>query len=97
MAVRAFAQIRQYFTRANQSPLERRLVLKLDFFILTFCCLAYFTNYLDRASITQAYVSGMKEDLGFHGAQLTTVQTIYAMGYLMLVEKPLDYYRDNLL
>ncbi|KAL4961195.1 major facilitator superfamily domain-containing protein [Aspergillus stella-maris] len=81
--MKALAQIRQYFTKANQTPLERKLVLKLDFFILTFCCLAYFTNYLDRASVTQAYVSGMREDLGFEGAQLTTVTTLYAVGYLI--------------
>ena len=43
MTMKTFIQIRQYFTRANQSSLEKRLVLKLDFFILTFCCLAYFT------------------------------------------------------
>ncbi|KAL4908786.1 hypothetical protein BDW74DRAFT_165540 [Aspergillus multicolor] len=81
--MKALTQLRQYFTKANQSPLERKLVLKLDFFILTFCCLAYFTNYLDRASITQVYVSGMREDLGFQGAQLTTVTTLYAVGYLI--------------
>lgn len=40
-------------------------------------------NYLDRASITQAYVSGMREDLGFKGAQLTVVTTLYATAYLM--------------
>ncbi|KAL4783649.1 major facilitator superfamily domain-containing protein [Aspergillus varians] len=81
--MKALTQVKQYFTKANQTPLERKLVLKLDFFILTFCCLAYFTNYLDRASVTQAYVSGMKEDLGFKGAQLTTVTTLYAVGYLI--------------
>lgn len=43
-------------------------------------------NYLDRASITQAYVSGMREDLGFKGAQLTEVTTLYATAYLMSVD-----------
>jgi hypothetical protein len=30
-----------------------------------------------------SYVSGMKENLGFEGAQLTVVTTMYAIGYLM--------------
>ncbi|GKT69011.1 pantothenate transporter liz1 [Colletotrichum tofieldiae] len=76
------SDLRQHFKGASSTQ-EKRLVLKLDFFILTFCCLAYFMNYLDRASITQAYVSGMKEDLGFEGAQLTEVTTLYATAYLI--------------
>ncbi|KAK7747575.1 hypothetical protein SLS62_009074 [Diatrype stigma] len=72
-----------YFRGEVASPLEKRLVFKMDFFILTFCCLAYFMNYLDRASITQAYVSGMKEQLGFEGAQLTIITTLYSVGYLI--------------
>ncbi|KAI1447060.1 retrograde regulation protein 2 [Annulohypoxylon stygium] len=79
----AFSKISEYFRGEPTSPLERRLVFKMDFFILTFCCLAYFMNYLDRASVSQAYVSGMKEDLHFQGAQLTEVTTIYSVGYLI--------------
>ncbi|GJC86389.1 pantothenate transporter liz1 [Colletotrichum liriopes] len=71
------SDLRQHFKGAPSTQ-EKRLVLKLDFFILTFCCLAYFI-------ITQAYVSGMKEDLGFEGAQLTEVTTLYATAYLMSV------------
>lgn len=40
-------------------------------------------NYLDRQNLSQAYVSGMKEELGFRGNQLTVVNTIYSVGYLM--------------
>lgn len=40
------------------APGERKLVQKLDFFILTFCCLMYFLNYLDRSNLNNAYVSG---------------------------------------
>lgn len=40
-------------------------------------------NYLDRASVGQAYVSGMKEDLHFKGAELTVVNTLYSVGYLV--------------
>jgi len=28
---------------------ERKLVQKIDFFILTFCCLSYFVNYVSMS------------------------------------------------
>lgn len=42
---------------------EKRFLLKLDFFLLTYACLAYFSKSLDQANIANAYVSGMKEAL----------------------------------
>ena len=39
------ARLREYFRRGHQQA-ERRLIRKLDFFILTFCCLSYFMNYV---------------------------------------------------
>lgn len=54
---------------------ERRLIVKLDFFILSFCCLMYWVNYLDRANLNNAYVSGMKEDLKFKGTELNIINT----------------------
>lgn len=39
--------LRDYFLPASQTnPAERKLVRKVDFFILTFCCLSYFLNYV---------------------------------------------------
>ena len=51
-----------------------------DFFILTFCCLSYFTNYLDRSNMANAYVSGMKEELGFKGNQYNQINTVFTVG-----------------
>jgi hypothetical protein len=51
-----------------------------DFFILTFCCLSYFTNYLDRSNLANAYVSGMKEELGFKGNQYNQINTVFTVG-----------------
>lgn len=39
------SKLREYF-KAEYRPGERALVQKVDFFILTFCCLAYFMNYV---------------------------------------------------
>jgi len=41
----------QYLRGEQNAPGERKLVQKLDFFILTFCCLMYFVNYLDRTNL----------------------------------------------
>lgn len=43
----AFKRLREYFSVAYQ-PGERLLVQKIDFFILTFCCVSYFMNYVSH-------------------------------------------------
>lgn len=42
----------------------------------------YFTNYLDRSNLANAYVSGMKEDLGFVGNQYNLINTVFTVGYV---------------
>ena len=71
----------QYLRGDQNAPGERKLVQKLDFFILTFCCLMYFLNYLDRSNLNNAYVSGMREELSFHGNQLNQINTVFTVGY----------------
>ncbi|EKG12073.1 hypothetical protein MPH_10784 [Macrophomina phaseolina MS6] len=39
------AKLRAYFSPSQSTKEERKLVQKIDFFILTFCCLSYFCNY----------------------------------------------------
>ncbi|KAK4225262.1 pantothenate transporter liz1 [Podospora fimiseda] len=73
----------KYFHRGNKLPGESFLVFKIDFFILTFCCLSYLLNYLDRSNLANAYVSGMKEDLDFKGDQLTQINTCFTVGYIL--------------
>ncbi|KAL2858550.1 MFS general substrate transporter [Aspergillus pseudoustus] len=62
---------------------ERWLIVKLDIFILSFCCLMYWVNYLDRMNLNNAYVSGMEQDLGFRGNQLNVINTIFYGGYVL--------------
>ncbi|KAI0548107.1 major facilitator superfamily domain-containing protein [Xylaria curta] len=80
MAVRT--RLREYF-HTDYKPGEKKLVRKIDFFILTFCCLSYFTNYLDRSNLNNAYVSGMREELHFVGDQLNQVQAAFTAGYVV--------------
>lgn len=39
-------KLKKYVRPGEGAPGERALVQKLDFFILTFCCLMYFLNYV---------------------------------------------------
>ncbi|KAI2630839.1 MFS general substrate transporter [Hypoxylon sp. NC1633] len=82
MASTSRSRLQEYFHTEHQ-PGERKLVRKIDFFILTFCCLSYFTNYLDRSNLANAYVSGMKEDLGFVGDQFNQINTCFTVGYVI--------------
>ncbi|KAI1207759.1 putative pantothenate transporter [Annulohypoxylon truncatum] len=64
---------------------ERRLILKLDLSILIFGCLSFFTKYLDQQSITNAYVSGMKEELGLYGDQLNYITATFWASYCIFM------------
>ncbi|KAL2702049.1 hypothetical protein AAEP93_006347 [Penicillium crustosum] len=67
----------------DKSPEERRLLFKLDLAILTFASLGYFIKYLDQININNAFVSGMKEDLGMYGNELNYMQTCWTIGYVI--------------
>lgn len=67
----------------DRSPEERRFLFKLDAVILTFASLGYFIKYLDQVNISNAYVSGMKEDLNMYGNQLNIMTTTWTVGYVI--------------
>lgn len=64
-------------------PKEAKLLLKMDWFILSFACLLYWVNYLDRLNLTNAYVSGMREEIGLHGNQFNIINTLFTVGYVI--------------
>ncbi|CAK7213579.1 hypothetical protein SBRCBS47491_001853 [Sporothrix bragantina] len=69
----------------DDGPAERRLVRKLDFSILAFACVGFWALYIDRSVYTNAYVSGMKEDLGFVGNQFVQINSIFLIGYAVSI------------
>ncbi|KAK2769603.1 DszA family Xenobiotic compound monooxygenase [Colletotrichum kahawae] len=62
---------------------EKRLVQRLDLFVLSWATFGYFVRLLDSSNITNAYVSGMKEDLNLEGNQYNLLQTFFTCGYLV--------------
>ncbi|KAF4122359.1 MFS transporter, ACS family, pantothenate transporter [Geosmithia morbida] len=73
---------------------ERRFLFKLDAAILTFASLGYFIKNLDQINVNNAYVSGMKEDMGMHGNELNYMQTLWTIGYV-LGEVPRQVFLTN--
>ncbi|KAL4767757.1 major facilitator superfamily domain-containing protein [Aspergillus nidulans var. acristatus] len=77
------SKIATYIKGHETVPGEAKLLRKLDAVILSFCCLCYFVNYLDRTNLNNAYVSGMREELNFQGNQLNQINTIFTVGYIV--------------
>ncbi|KAJ8142355.1 hypothetical protein OY671_004499 [Metschnikowia pulcherrima] len=69
--------------KTASNPAEAKLVRKIDWFVLSFCCLLYWVNYLDRLNLSNAYVSGMKEDLKMKGDEFNLINTVFSIGYIV--------------
>ncbi|KAF7557574.1 hypothetical protein G7Z17_g606 [Cylindrodendrum hubeiense] len=66
------------------SPEEKKLIFKLDWFLLSFGCLMFFIKQLDQNNISNAYVSGMSEELGFGpGNELSWMNTYFSVGTII--------------
>ncbi|OAL43378.1 MFS general substrate transporter [Pyrenochaeta sp. DS3sAY3a] len=78
---RKWYQIRWF--QEYDTPEERKLILKLDLLIVPYVFLAYWVKYIDQANINNAYVAGLKEDLGFKGNELVRLQTMYILGAVL--------------
>ncbi|SCV47298.1 related to transporter protein [Fusarium fujikuroi] len=62
---------------------QRRLLFKVDAFILTFASIGYFLKNIDQTNINNAFLSGMEEDLEMFGNQLVTSTSIWTFGYVI--------------
>ncbi|KAL0572107.1 hypothetical protein V5O48_009860 [Marasmius crinis-equi] len=52
---------------------------------MVFGCISQVIKYLDQQNINQAYVSGMKEDLGLYGNELNYFSTYFQIGYCIML------------
>ena len=68
------------------TPQERRLITKLDFFILTWAGFSYFSKNLNSKNVSNAYVSGMKEEINVVGNEYQTFTTMWTMYEIPLSE-----------
>ncbi|KAH7060564.1 hypothetical protein B0J12DRAFT_782618 [Macrophomina phaseolina] len=64
-----------FWYSSGTSSAEKKLLRKIDFFVLSHACLGYFAKWLEQANLSNAYVSGMKEDLQVSGPRI--LQPVY--------------------
>ncbi|PSN70254.1 MFS general substrate transporter [Corynespora cassiicola Philippines] len=63
---------------------EKKLIFKLDWFLLSFSCLLFFIKQLDQNNVSNAYVSGMADELGFGpGNELSWMNTYFNIGTII--------------
>ncbi|GJC84659.1 putative transporter SEO1 [Colletotrichum liriopes] len=67
----------------GRSPEERVFIQKLDIFLITMLSLGYFIKNLDQTNISNAFVSGMKEDLQMNGNEINLIDTAWTVGYVV--------------
>ncbi|KAK7998475.1 WD domain-containing protein [Apiospora arundinis] len=64
---------------------ENVLRAKLDLFLLLWMFIAGIMKEMDQSATTQAYVSGMREDLGLLGNELNWFQTYFSIAYAIFI------------
>ncbi|KAK7719491.1 hypothetical protein SLS57_005689 [Botryosphaeria dothidea] len=67
----------------GRSKEERAFVQKLDCFLLTMLSLGWFIKYLDQTNMSNAFVSGMKEQLSMNSNEINLVDTAWTVGYVI--------------
>ncbi|KAK2690687.1 hypothetical protein QWA68_010485 [Fusarium oxysporum] len=85
-AIATVARNRRWFSwhEPGTSPEEKKLIFKLDWFMLSFACLMFFIKQLDQNNISNAYVSGMADELGFGpGNELSWMNTYFSIGTIL--------------
>lgn len=60
---------------------ERSLLIKLDFTVLSYFSVIWFLFGINRASYNTAYISGMREEVGFRGKDFNYMHTIFTVVY----------------
>ncbi|KAK1502323.1 major facilitator superfamily transporter [Colletotrichum tamarilloi] len=64
----------------GRSQEERVFIQKLDVFLITMLSFGYFIKNLDQTNISNAFVSGMKEDLAMNGNEINLIDTAWTVG-----------------
>lgn len=70
-----------YWYPAKMPRREKLFLFKLDFIILLYICVSYFTKSLDQANLQKAYNSGFKDI--FKHDDLAYANSLYTAGYIV--------------
>ncbi|KAK6453619.1 putative permease [Scheffersomyces xylosifermentans] len=67
----------------DDTPEERRVILKIDVLLTLYSLLAYWVKYLDQTNLTNAYVGGLKESIGMKGNDFVNTQVLFSVGNIV--------------
>ncbi|KAK9482818.1 major facilitator superfamily domain-containing protein [Lipomyces starkeyi] len=73
----------QFWDTFKKPPKERKYVQKLDLCILIYSLLSFLVKTLDNSNVSNAYVSGMKEDLHLYGQERNLFTTFFNIGSII--------------
>ncbi|KAL4784166.1 major facilitator superfamily domain-containing protein [Aspergillus varians] len=68
---------------AEGDPEYRRYVQRLDMIFFPTVCLGYFIKYLDQNNYSNAFVSGMQEELHLYGNERNWMGTWFSLGIMI--------------
>ena len=67
----------------DDTPEEKRVILKIDLLLTFYSVLAYWVKYLDQTNLTNAYVGGMKEGLDMKGNDFVNTGVMFSIGNIV--------------
>ena len=67
----------------DDTPEERRVIMKIDILLTLYSLAAYFVKYLDQLNLTNAYVGGLKEGLGMKGNDFVNTGVMFSVGNII--------------
>ncbi|KXT10752.1 hypothetical protein AC579_6847 [Pseudocercospora musae] len=68
-------------SEAERRALDKKLMRKVDFWLIPWLCLVYLLCFLDRTNIGNARLAGMEEDLNMQGHDYNLALTIFFISY----------------
>ncbi|KAK9457850.1 major facilitator superfamily domain-containing protein [Dipodascopsis uninucleata] len=78
---RAFLSI--FWDTFNKPKKERKFVQRLDVFLLTYSMVSFIIKTIDSGNISNAFVSGMKEELNLNSQERNLFSTAFDIGTLI--------------
>ncbi|ETS86245.1 hypothetical protein PFICI_00073 [Pestalotiopsis fici W106-1] len=72
-----------FWDTLDGDPRERRYMHKLDSYLFSYICLGYFIKYLDQTNYSNAFVSGMQQDLSLYGNERNLLNTFFNIGIII--------------
>ncbi|ODQ56941.1 hypothetical protein WICANDRAFT_20749, partial [Wickerhamomyces anomalus NRRL Y-366-8] len=73
-----------YWFEEGTSKEEKKLLIKLDFLIAFYVLVVFWVKSLDQSNVSNAYVSGLKNDIGMKGNDLINTTTAFNVGLVVL-------------